>query len=131
MESKQNGFSFATGIIGLTIILIVTVVGWTEYSLWQARQADTHDKTSMNGLYAYLEKVYFPQKQTYPSIITADMLKTLSEKQQVDSEGNMLGSQASSIRYEPSDCLNGACKNYELRALLRNEPAFTKQNTPY
>ena len=128
MQSKQNGFSLATSIIGLTIILITLIVGWTEYSLWQARQADTHDKTSLNGLQSYLEKIYYAQNSTYPSIITSPMLEILKEEQRVDSDGVPLGSQASRVRYEPTNCLNDACKSYELRALLQNEPDFVKQN---
>jgi hypothetical protein len=124
IEERERGFSTVTFIITLCLIIFVGLVGWSEFISWQQRSADMHDKASANAINAYLENVYYPAHKAYPAGLTDKVLEGIVPSQRIDSGGHMLGSQASSVRYEPSSCLGGSCKYYVVRTLLTSEADY-------
>jgi hypothetical protein len=130
MFSRQKGFSATTLVIAVTLILIVALVSVNEYGLWQHRQSDARNKTSVNALDAYLQNIYYPKFKSYPTAIDETMLKSIPEAQRKDALGKSITSQASIVRYEPQGCsVIGTCSGYKLRALLSNEVDYIRSSS--
>lgn len=125
---RQRGFT----VIEL-VVVILFLVGAGMVLLFQVQKINsendnTHKKTAVNAIYYSLEESFYPANKYYPEHIKEDTLKTMDPELLVDPEGSQIGESDSAYRYEPTDCQDGKCKSYTLRAILTGEEDFIKKS---
>ena len=89
---------------------------------------DDKRKIAINAMYYALEESFYPAKNYYPEEISEDVLKVIDPELFTDPNGFYLNSEFGSYFYEPTNCKDGKCKSYTLRAELEKEDDFLKRN---
>ena len=79
-------------------------------------------------MYYNLEEVFYEEKGYYPEKISDENLKAMDPELFTDPNGINLGESDSDYRYETTDCTEGKCKSYTLRADLEKEDDFVKKS---
>lgn len=125
---KQRGFTVIELITVTIAVIIIGVVSYIQFTNLQAAHRDETRRTTINTLHYNLEDIFYVSKKYYPQQITETTLDGIDKKILTDPNGQMLGKGASDYRYEPTNCNNGRCKGYTLRATLEQEAEYTKQN---
>ncbi|HEX6461889.1 MAG TPA: type II secretion system protein [Candidatus Saccharimonadales bacterium] len=125
---QQRGFTVPEIIIAVLLVAILALFAFSQEQNARAAQRDDARKTSINAMYFYLEEVYFPAHQSYPTVLLSENTKGIDPELLKDPSGYIVGNKASNFRYEPADCNAGACKRYTLRANLEKEADFIRES---
>ncbi len=125
---KRQGFTVIELLVIVALLIGTGVVLFFQLSSLSAQQTDKQKKVAINAIYYSLEEGFYPKNGYYPEHITDDTLPTMDAELLTDPAGVKLGDAGSAYRYEPTDCNDGKCTGYTLRATLDKEADFVKEN---
>ena len=125
---SSGGFTVLELIVTIVFLLAIGTVFLVQDRNMKMDSRDSQRKIAINSMYYNLEDVYYAANHAYPTAITTDGLPGIDPELLKDPNGITIGQQNADYRYTPKDCVNGACKSYELRANLEAEADFVKDS---
>ena len=125
---RQSGFTVIEVLVIVVFLLVAAVVGFVQFSSTRNSFDDSRKRTAINAIYYSLEEGFYKQHGYYPETIKDDTLKTMDKELLTDPNGIKIGEPGSTYSYEARSCSGGHCKEYTLRATLKNEADFTKDS---
>ena len=127
-DSRAHGFTIVELILVLLIFTTTAfILLWQQSSLSQGYR-DDQKKTDINAIYYGLEESFYKENGYYPLAIKSERLRTVDAARLKDPDGNMIGSGASSYRYQPERCDQDRCQGFTLSADLEREASFVKRS---
>ncbi len=124
--NKQKGFTVIELIVVAMFLIAAGIVLLFQWQKVERENLNNQKKTAINAMYYSLEEGFYKANGYYPEKLTAESLTTMDAELLKDPYGIMIGEADSDYRYEPTDCQDGKCKKYTLRALLDGEEDFVK-----
>lgn len=125
---KLFGFTIAEIMIIVICVAVAAALATSQVHKVTAEADNSHKKTAINAMYYSLEEDFYKRQQFYPEIIDDRTLPTMDKALLTDPHGKALGDGASAYRYEPTNCHDGRCQSYRLRAILVGEDIYVKQS---
>ena len=125
---RQKGFTVIELIVAMLFLIAAGVVLFFQLDGIYMQQLNSDRKTAINAMYFSLEEGFYPKNHFYPEVIKDDTLPTMNKELLTDPYGVRLGEPNSAYRYEPTDCNEGKCKSYTLRATLDKEADFVRES---
>ncbi len=125
---KKNGFTILEIIIVAVFATLLFILFFIQKSNMDAMDRDEKRKTAINAMYYALEESFYAQNKYYPETISEENIKVIDPALWTDPLGFNLGDSLGSYFYEPSNCEEGKCKEYTLRAELEKESVYIKRN---
>lgn len=136
---KQRGFTVIELTVVIAFLLFAAVLFFVQKNNLEVASRDDSRKTAINAIYYSLEESFFKQNGYYPTEVTSKNLTTLDSALFTDPNGIKLGQTTQEVdeeeiavqsdyRYEPTNCVDGKCKSYTLRADLEAEADYIKKN---
>lgn len=136
---KQRGFTVVEITITIAFLLFAGILFWSQKNNLDVTYRDTQRKTAINAMHYSLEESYFKQNKYYPEEINESNLTTMDATLFTDPDGVKLGQTSQTVddeevpvqsnyRYEATNCSEGKCRGYTLRADLQGEEDFVKTN---
>lgn len=125
---KQQGFTVIELLITISFLIAVGVVLFFQLDGINTQQINSDKKVAINAMYFSLEEEFYPKNNYYPEYIEENTLKTMDQELLIDPFDIKIGEAGSAYRYEPTDCVDGKCKSYTLRATLDKEEDFIKES---
>jgi len=124
----RPGFTLLEILIVLATVAVGLVLFFVQKTNIDALQRDEARKIAVNAMYFNLEESFYKDNGFYPETISPENLTAMDPNFFTDPFGIVLGNPDSSYRYEPTNCTDGECKHYTLRAILEKEDIFTRQS---
>ena len=128
MIKAKKGFTVLELMLVVLIFGAATVFFFMQKANIDAMRRDEHSRVAINAMYYSLEEVFYPEHGYYPMTISEDNLRAIDPQLFTDPYGFNIGDNASSFRYEPTDCTNDRCQGFTLRAILEREDDFIRQS---
>ena len=125
---RQQGFTIIELIFVSALFAIASIFFFIQKDELRVSAIDDTKKIAINTIYFGLESVYYVANGYYPQTIDKTTLKTVDPLFFTDPAGNDINTSGSDYTYKPTDCTNGQCQGYTLRADLDNEDDFVKTN---
>ncbi len=133
---KQRGFTVIELLIAIVFLVFVGILFVVQKNNIEVASRDEKRKIAINAMHYSLEESFYAKNAYYPNEINQDNLTSMDADLFTDPKGVKLGqlattddaSVASDYRYEPTNCTDGKCKGYTLRADLENEADFVKKS---
>lgn len=126
--NQQKGFTVIEIIIVIAFLLVAAGVGLSQHARVTNETHNAQKRTAINAMYYSLEEDFYKRQKFYPETIDDGTLPTMDTALLTDPSGKKIGDGASAYRYEPTNCRDGKCTSYTLRALLHNEADFVKES---
>ena len=79
-------------------------------------------------MYYALEEGFYEEHKYYPEEISEEVLTVIDPELFTDPLGGYINSGYSNYVYEATNCKDGKCKGYTLRAELEKEDDYVKKN---
>ena len=124
----KPGFTILELITVIVFVGVFVVLFFLQKVNLDAMNRDQARKIAINAMFYSLEEGFYAINGYYPETIFEDNLTTMDPNLFTDPLGINLGDPASSYRYEPSNCTDGQCKQYTLRALMEKEDNYIKSS---
>jgi type II secretory pathway pseudopilin PulG len=125
--NKKNGFTVIEIILCIAFVAIFVVLFFLQKVNTEAMSRDEQRKSAINAMYYALEEGYYVENEGYPeNIENAETLRWIEPDLFTDPTGLALWQEDSNYTYESSDCENGKCKSYTLRAKMEKEADYVK-----
>ena len=128
MDKRSNGFTVLEIFFVVLVIGIASIFFFVQKNNIAVSARDEQRKVSINAMYYGLEEVFYPTNKYYPTTIDENNLPSVDPALFTDPDKFILGESGSNYVYEPTDCKDGKCTAYTLRASLENEADFIKTN---
>ena len=126
---KKNGFTILEIIIVAVFTTLLFILFFVQKANMDAMDRDEKRKTAINAMYYALEEGYYTQNEGYPEHIEkADVLPWIDPNLFTDPLGINLWDEGSNYSYEASDCTDGKCQSYVLRAEMEKEESYIKSS---
>ena len=126
MKTK-SGFTVLELIFCIVIMGVAVVLFFIQMNTVEAMDRDDQRKTAINAMYYALEEGYYAENGYYPEKIeNPETLRWIDPNLFTDPFGYNLWAEGSSYKYEASDCKDGQCTQYSLRADLEKEDDYVK-----
>lgn len=125
---KKSGFTVIEICVVIIFLIVVGVIFTIQRFELLAVQRDQIRKLSINEIYYNLEEVYYNKNGYYPEKINEDVVKGIEPNLLTDPSGIIINEEKSEYHYEPTNCENGKCKKFTLRAKLEKEGDFIKKS---
>ena len=125
---RQSGFTVIELLIAIAFLITAMIVAMVQIGTIYRERENNQKKTAINAIYYSLEEAFYKTHSFYPERIDETTLPTMDKELLKDPKGRTLGDKESSYRYEPTNCHDGRCQSYTLRALLDGEADFVKEN---
>ena len=125
---NKSGFTVIEVLVLAVFLVGIGILFFTQKAEIQAKNRDSQRKTAINAMHYSLEEVFFKKNSFYPTEINEKNLTSMDPQLFTDPNGVNLGEAKSNYRYEATDCSDGKCKKYTLRAELEKEDDFIKKN---
>lgn len=129
---KPNSFKKAFTVPELLVVCafaaLLLILFFVQKSNVDAMSRDEKRKTAINAMYYAIEEGFYAQNKYYPETISEDVLTVIDPELFTDPNGFYLNTSLSSYSYEATNCKDGKCKSYTLRAELEKEDAYIKRN---
>ena len=126
---NKKGFTVLEIVIVATFAGLLFLLFFLQKSNIDAFERDKDRKSAINAMYYALEEGYYAENKAYPeNIESADVLPWIDPNLFTDPFGMNLWASDSNYSYETSDCKDGKCKSYTLRAKLEKEDDYVKTN---
>jgi len=126
MKTKK-AFTVLELILSIVFVAIFVVLFFFQKRNLDAMDRDEHRKIAINAMYYALEEGYYAQNKYYPeNIESADVLPWIDPNLFTDPRGVNLWDNGGNYSYETSDCTDGKCKSYTLRAQMEKEEDYVK-----
>lgn len=129
MKQNPKGFTVIELIIAIVVLAGASILFFYQKNNIEIASRDNQRKSAINLIYYNLEKVYYAQNKSYPATIDSTSLTTIDPELLKDPSGNLINTQESTYKYEPTGCNQNACSGYTLRADLEKEADFVQTNT--
>ncbi len=125
--NKKNGFTVIEIILCIAFVAIFVVLFFLQKVNTEAMARDEQRKSAINAMYYALEEGYYVENEGYPeNIENAETLRWIEPDLFTDPTGLALWQEDSNYTYESSDCEDGKCKSYTLRAKMEKEADYIK-----
>ena len=125
---RTKGFTIIELLLAIVVLGSLAALFMIQKNNLDAVGRDDQRKTSINAMYYNLEKFYYPQHKSYPDHINSGVLTAMDPDLFKDPYGVKLGDSDSDYRYIPTNCQNGSCKGYTLRAQMEHEADYVKKS---
>lgn len=125
---SSRGFTVIELIVVIVLFLMASVIFFIQKNNVEVAGRDNTRKTAINAIYYSLEEVYFKKNNSYPRVISAEVLPSVDPELFKDPDGVKIGESDSDYRYEASGCTENTCASYSLRADLEYEADYIKEN---
>jgi len=125
---QKKGFTILELSVVLVFATLLVIIFFIQKVNTDAMHRDEKRKESINAMYYALEEGFYNENGYYPEKISEDNLKVMDPQLFTDPRGLNLGTEGSSLVYEPANCENAKCKEFTLRAVLEKEDTFIKKN---
>lgn len=126
--NKKKGFTVLELIVVGAFMGLAFILFFIQKSNVDAMNRDEKRKAAINAMYYALEEGYYPAKGAYPEEISEKVLTVIDPSLFTDPNGFYIGTDFCSYSYEATNCENGNCKEYTLRAELEKEDDYVKKN---
>ena len=124
----KKGFTVIELLVVIVVFGLATVLFFMQKFDYDATKRDERRKTAINAMFYNLEESFYSENNYYPEKISEENLKVVDPQLFTDPFGINLGDEASSYRYEPTDCKDQKCASYTLRATMERENDFIKKS---
>ena len=128
MKHTKQGFTLLEIIIVAAFAALLAIVFFVQKSNVDAMQRDDVRKTALNAMYFALEEGFYPSHEYYPETISEQTLTVMDPALFTDPDGIYFGESGCDYSYEATNCKDGKCKSYILRAILEREDDYIKRN---
>lgn len=128
MTKYSRGFTVIEILLASFVAIFASVLFFIQKNNIETVAKDNTKKTAINAIYYSLENSFYATNKYYPQSISSDNLKTLDPSLFIDPDGVKISTSGSSYTYKPTNCQDGKCKSYTLKADLQNEVDYTKTN---
>jgi len=127
--NTKKGFTVLELVLCIVFVGVFVVLFFLQKVNVDAMERDEDRKVAINAMYYALEEGYYAQNGYYPETIESEeVLPWIDPNLFTDPSGFPLWTADSSYSYESSDCENGKCKEYTLRATMEKEETYVKSN---
>lgn len=128
MKTKK-AFTVLELVLAIVFVGVFVVLFFLQKVNLAAIDRDEKRKTAINAMYYALEEGYYTQNEGYPEHIEkADVLPWIDPNLFTDPMGVNLWDEGSNYSYEASDCTDGKCQSYVLRAEMEKEESYIKSS---
>lgn len=127
LHSQTEGFTVIELLVFIAVLVVVAVVGISNFRGLKASNRDAIRKSNINAIYYQLES-FHEKNNYYPQKIDAKVLKGIDPDNLRDVEGVEINTSGSEYSYKPISCNDSKCKSYVLTAQLEKEAPFTKES---
>ena len=124
----KKGFTILEIIIVGIFASLLLIIFFIQKSNVDAMNRDEDRKVAINAMYYALEESFYKEHNYYPEHISEDNIKVIDPSLWTDPSGINLGDLGSSYSYEATNCKDGKCKEYTLKANLEKEDDYVKNN---
>ena len=124
----KKGFTILEIIIVGIFASLLLIIFFIQTSNVDAMNRDEDRKVAINAMYYALEESFYKEHNYYPEHISEDNIKVIDPSLWTDPSGINLGDLGSSYSYEATNCKDGKCKEYTLKANLEKEDDYVKNN---
>ena len=125
---KKKGFTILELAVVIVFASLLLIIFFLQKVNTDAMHRDEQRKESINAMYYALEEGFYAENGYYPEKISEENLKVMDPQLFTDPRGLNLGTEGSSLVYEPANCENTKCQEFTLRANLEKEDIFIKKN---
>lgn len=126
---KHNkGFTILELIVAIILTLTAATIFYVQKQTLNSEHRDASRKIAVNTMAANLEEVIYPKLNGYPETLDLAAFTAMDASMLIDPSGAKIGEQNSEYRYTPTDCTNGICKHFILRADLEREADYEKKS---
>ncbi len=108
-----------------TLLLVLFLI---QKSNVDAMTRDEKRKTAINAMYYALEEGFYETNGYYPEEINEEVLTVIDPQLFTDPNGIYINTDYGSYSYAATNCKEGKCKSYTLRAQLEKEDDYIKRN---
>ncbi len=126
--NKKSGFTVIEILVLAVFLAACGIIFYFQKAEIEEQSRDNNRKVAINSMYYNLEEVFYKEKGYYPERVSDENLKAMDPELFTDPNGINLGESDSDYRYETTDCTEGKCKSYTLRADLEKEDDFVKKS---
>ncbi len=128
MKTKK-AFTVLELILAIVFVGIFVVLFFFQKQSISAMERDEKRKTAINAIYYALEEGYYAEHEAYPeNIEKSEDLPWIDPNLFTDPYGMNLWDDGSNYSYEASNCNDGKCKSYSLRATMEKEEDYVKNS---
>lgn len=127
-NSFKKAFTVPELLVVCAFATLLLILFFVQKSNVDAMSRDEQRKTAINAMYYALEESFYIQNKYYPETISEDVLTVIDPELFTDPNGLYINTDFSSYSYEATNCKDGRCKSYTLRAELEKEDAYIKRN---
>lgn len=128
MLSKKRGFTIPELLVVIGFVTLLLILFFVQKKNADAMERDDRRKIAINAMYYALEEGFYADKNYYPEEISESVLTVIDPELFTDPNGFYINDGFGSYFYEPTNCKDGKCKSYTLRAELEKEDDFIKRN---
>ena len=125
----RKAFTVLELILAIVFVGIFVVLFFLQKQSVEAMNRDEKRKVSINAIYYALEEGYYAEHKYYPEYIeNAEVLPWIDPNLFTDPIGINIWDDGGNFTYEASNCTDGKCKSYSLRAKMEKEADYTKSS---
>ena len=127
--NTKKGFTVLELILCIVFVGIFVVLFFLQKVNVDAMDRDEKRKVAINAMYYALEEGYYAEHKDFPETIESeDVLPWIDPQLFTDPYGVALWQEDSDYSYEGTNCENGECKSYSLRATMEKEDTYVKNS---
>ena len=129
LMNTKKGFTVLELILCIVFVGVFVVLFFLQKVNVDAMARDEKRKTAVNAIYYALEEGFYAEKKYYPETIESEsVLPWIDPQLFTDPYGTALWQEDSNYTYEATNCDEGKCKSYTLRAEMEKEDAYVKNS---
>ena len=126
--SMRKAFTVPELLVVCAFAALLLILFFVQKSNVDAMNRDEKRKTAINAMYYALEESYYAKHECYPEEISETVLPVIDPELFTDPSGFYINTNFGSYSYEATNCKDGKCKGYTLRAELEKEDSYIKRN---
>ena len=124
----RKAFTVPELLVVCAFAALLLILFFVQKSNVDAMNRDEKRKTAINAMYYALEESYYAKHECYPEEISETVLPVIDPELFTDPSGFYINTNFGSYSYEATNCKDGKCKGYTLRAELEKEDSYIKRN---
>ena len=128
---RERGFTILELVVVIFFASLLLILFFLQKLNLDAMHRDEQRKEAINAMYYALEEGFHAKNGYYPENISEENLKVMDPSLFTDPSGINLGQEDSDYTYEATNCTNGKCKEYTLKARLEKADTYIKKNRSY
>ena len=128
MMKRKLGFTVPELLVVCAFATLALILFFVQKGNVDAMDRDEDRKVAINAMYYALEEGFYETNGYYPEEMSESVLTVIDPELFTDPLGAYINTDFSSYSYEATNCKDGKCKSYTLRAELEKEDAYIKRN---